>query len=160
MKTEELYAEVPCRRCGKTKLKSSSFCPHCGHVQEETWLDRLRHSVGGARGEGPGSRHPLVVAIAAAVLAGALFLAYEALADGRYEDLVTIVVIVFLVIRAFHRVRKLPGVPGQASEDGHAGSASSPAEEADAPEIRCTNCGARIDADAKECPRCGTRFTS
>ena len=158
MNTEELYREVPCRRCGKMKLKSSSFCPHCGYVQEESWLDRLRNRLAGGGTQAGGSRNVLVVAIASAVLVGAAFLAYDAVVDGRYEDLVTIAVIVLLSIRAFYRIRTRSGMPGGTSGDEPAESAVSPTEGVPAPQYTCENCGTRVDAGATECPRCGTRF--
>ena len=159
MKTEELYAEVPCRRCGKSKLRSSSFCPHCGHVQEETWFDRLRNRLGGAGGEGAGTRNSLAIVIASVVLAGAAFLAVDAISEGRYTDLITIGVMVLLSIRAFMRMRNKSASPGEATTEASTDRTVSRAQTDDlAPQYSCENCGTRVDVDAAECPKCGTRF--
>ena len=155
MTTENLYKEAPCRKCGKMKLKSSSFCPHCGHVQEEGWLDRIRDRFGA----GGGASFSLSTVIAAVVLIGAVILAVDAIADGRYSDLITIAVLVLVSLRAFYRMR------GQ-TERADAGSKPATRERSDsltetddlATHYACENCGTQVAADAKECPKCGTRF--
>jgi len=156
MKTEDLYAEVPCPRCGKNRLKSSSFCPHCGHVHEESWLDRLRGRLGGEGIQRPNS---LVLAVALLGLGVAAVLAAAAIAEGRYRDLIAIAVIAALSIRAFLRLRKGTG-PAHDAEPHDAPDDGGPDREADpsTPHYSCEKCGTTVRSDATECPKCGTRF--
>lgn len=156
MKTEDLYAEVPCSRCGKSRLKSSSFCPHCGYVHEESWLERLKDRLGGGGGQ---RRSPVVLAVALLGLGVAAVLAAGAIAEGRTRDLIAIATIAALAIRAFLRSRKEPGPP-QEPESSDATDDDGPDKEADpsSPHYSCENCGATVRSDATECPKCGTRF--
>jgi RNA polymerase subunit RPABC4/transcription elongation factor Spt4 len=158
MKTEELYAEVPCRQCGKNKLKSSSFCPHCGHVQEESWLDRLRGYLGGG-GDQAGSRNPLAVVIAVVVLAGAAVLAVNAILEGRYSDLISIAIFVLIGIRAFFRMRNAGGGSGQTSESRPDQTVSHTDDDDLATHYVCENCATQVAGDATQCPKCGSRFS-
>lgn len=156
MKTEELYTEVPCQRCGKSRLKWSSFCPHCGYVQEESFLERLRSRLGGG---GSPSRTALAVAIALLGLGTAAVLAAEAIAEGRIRDLIAIATIAVLSIRAFLHLRKKTGQANAPEPDG---AADDDVGEEDAnartPHPACENCGAVVQSDAVQCPKCGARF--
>src|SRR3989338_6772578 len=39
--TDDLYKEVPCKRCGQKRLAVASFCPHCGEIAKESWIEKI-----------------------------------------------------------------------------------------------------------------------
>ena len=156
MTTEDLYAEVPCSRCGKSRLKSASFCPHCGYIHESSWLERLKSSLGGGGGR---QRSPLALAVALLGLGVAAVLAAAAIAEGRTRDLIAIATIAALAIRAFLRSRKQPGPAEVPAADGRADNdGSDETTDPSIPHYSCENCGTTVRSDATECPKCGTHF--
>lgn len=157
MDTEGLYEEVPCRRCGRMKLRLASVCPHCGDVKEETWWDRLKQSLSGrttAGGEGPGLVALLPVLLALAI---AGYVAYQALVKGSYQNLVAAAILLFLALRGWFGRRS--GQPRRSSSSEKSSDGVHPTSlDLPGPHFSCENCGATVGEKDAECPRCGMRF--
>ncbi len=157
MNTDDLYAEVTCRRCGKGRLKSSTFCPHCGLVQEETWVDRLRERLRGGSGQAKEGLSPtLIVALAMLAIAG--ILAVDAIVDGRYSDLITVALLVLFSLRAFFRRKSSPSTSPERRPTSSEKTTVEAGTDDLATHYACENCGTQVAADASQCPKCGMRF--
>lgn len=153
MTGEDLYREVRCSRCGNMKLKTASFCPHCGHVTEEHWWDRLMDRL--RPGEGAAGGRPTQIAVVTTLigLAIASFFLYNAIQTESLRSLIVAVLTLIFALRSWFATRS------RTEEAGEDVSVSEPEEfEEIGGEASCDNCGARVDASATECPNCGMKF--
>jgi len=152
--TEDLYKEVPCKRCGQKKLAIASFCPHCGEIVSESWIEsvvkRFR-SDGGAEGKSIN----IVPVLVGLIVAG--YFLYTAIERESIQGLIIALLSLFFVFRSMFSGSKR-------SVQSNSGSEPSVHEAENAPDdpfsdkFFCENCGTKVPGDASECPKCGMKF--
>jgi RNA polymerase subunit RPABC4/transcription elongation factor Spt4 len=150
---EDLYIEEQCRQCGQKKLKNASFCPHCGYVKQKSWFDSLGEIFGRggvSEGTGGGLKGPTVPTIIGILFAG--YLVYSAIEKNSVQSLIMALLVLFAVLQSWLSGKK------KSVADKEPGGAS--VEESTVPKDKffCENCSAQVDADARQCPKCGMKF--
>ncbi len=135
-------------------MKSSSFCPHCGYVQEESQWDKLTRGLTGRKKPTKATLFSSLVALA---LAG-IFL-YRAFVKGSLSSILFALVALAGALQAWLS-KKHAGEEAESEE-----SAESKVEDAIIKEptalsehIYCENCGTEVTAEALQCPKCGKMF--
>lgn len=154
MTGEDLYIEEQCPQCGQKKLKNASFCPHCGYVKKKGWFDSVREIFGrGEVGEsgGGGLKGPTVSMVIGILFAS--YLVYSAIEKNSIQSLIMAVLVLFAVLQSWLSGRK-KRENADREEDNDQEGESDPLEN----EVRCENCGTRVDAEARVCPKCGMKF--
>ncbi|MBI2618967.1 MAG: hypothetical protein HYW57_02695 [Ignavibacteriales bacterium] len=137
------------------KLKTASFCPHCGHIEKEHWWDRIRDRFQGD-GSTSGAR-PTQAALVSTLmgLAIASYFLYTAIQKESIQSLILAVLTFIFVLRSWFAARKR-------KEDSESDESTTThvfdAEEILENKFYCENCGARVDQDADQCPKCGMKF--
>lgn len=161
MNTEHLYDEHQCRRCHRMKLRSSNFCPHCGHTHEETWFDKVRDffaDFNGSETVKPATKTGYYSIILTALVS--LYFFYEAIAKGSLMSLVPAIITLVFAVRTWLAMRGKTeeyltpsGGDAQTREDDRADNLL-------ATKYSCEHCGASIGELAPEahCKECGTVF--
>ncbi len=160
MKAEDLYQEYKCPRCGKAVLRLASFCPHCGHVKEESWWDKIQDFFQSTRT--PEASRPTSKKVFSTLLglliAGFFF--YQALQKGSIQSGFVALISFAMAVRAWFSTRDRVE---EASTDRVTTVEDLDKDEEDgslpAPQrFFCENCNTEVPADASICPKCGTRF--
>jgi DNA-directed RNA polymerase subunit RPC12/RpoP len=158
MAATDIYEQVKCPQCGGVRYKAVTFCPHCGHREEESLLDRLREFLSGGSKSKAGAG--LLSAFVSLIIA--IFFLLDAI---RAQSLVSLLVAMFAfagAIRAWWTTRdqgedsiaiELPPPRSQEEEPEAAHSETVPASK-----FFCENCGTEVAEDATQCPKCGMRF--
>ena len=152
--TEDLYKEIPCKRCGQKRLAIASFCPYCGEVVEESWVEKVVKSL--QPGEGTDGKGVNLVPVLLGLIIAAYFL-YTAIERESIQGLIFALLSIFFVIRSM-----FSGSPRSGQSDS--GKLPSVHEADNAPDdpfsdkFFCENCGTKVPADATECPKCGMKF--
>lgn len=156
MKTEDLFAEQTCPRCGNAYKKAVSFCPHCGYVKEESWLDALTDLFGAGGATGTSQSH-----LISAVMSGlvGLYLLVDALRKGSLGGLLIAAIALIIALRAWILSRRA----GESTDVvPHSAEYAPETHEVDdaipLQKFFCENCGTEVTEDARECPKCGMKF--
>jgi len=154
MTGEDLYREVKCRRCGKMKLKSAGFCPHCGYVQKEHWWDRLldRFRISPSSE----SARPTRIAVASTMIGVALasFFLYNAIQKQSLQSLILAILTLIFAFRSWFATR------GRVEDAGSETPTTHLPDDFDVLEDNffCENCGTRVNQNTETCPKCGMKF--
>ena len=156
---EDLYREVPCRRCGQKKLAVASFCPHCGETVKQGWFEKVTKGIrsDGGTGESRFSSVQVIPVLLGLLISGYFF--YTAIEQESIQGLIIALLSLFFAFRSM--VSGSSRSPQMKSEDQTVIH-----EDQDTPDdpiadkFFCENCGTRVSGDATECPKCGMKFGS
>lgn len=156
----DLYTEVKCRQCGQMRQKVASFCPHCGHVVEESWWERL---LGLFRSEEKPSheRKGGNKAISALLTLGfASYLLYNAIEKESIQSLIIAVMMLIVAIRSWFSGRTQEQHTGQGDQESAMKTEEQKESLPSLPsgKLFCENCGAEVSSGAVVCPKCGMQF--
>jgi len=151
---EDLYIEEQCPQCGQKKLKNASFCPHCGYVKKKSWIDSLREVFGrGGMQEAAGrrSRGPTASTIIGILFAG--YLVYSAIEKNSVQSLIMALLVLFAVLQSWYSSRKKAQTTDRQPNNHQVTESETPEDK-----FFCENCSTQVDAQARECPKCGMKF--
>jgi len=160
MNDENLYAEQICPKCGRSFLKASSFCPHCGYVKEESWWGRL---TGGVRGGSSSQPQPVTPSKLLGTLIGlavAGFFLYQALQTGSIQSWGLALLSFVMAIRAWFTTKtrfeddKVERTTTLEDIEEQEDSVADPQSQ----HFFCENCSTKVPAEATSCPKCGMKF--
>ncbi len=151
--TEDLYKEVPCKRCGQKMLAIASFCPHCGEIVSEGWFERvLRRFRSDDGGIGLANMLPVLVGL---VVAG--YFLYTAIEQGSIQGYILAFFSLLFAFRAlFSGSRQSGRVNSEGQPTIH--DADEPPDDTPADKFFCENCGTEVPGESTECPKCGMKF--
>jgi rubrerythrin len=173
MSGEYLFREIQCERCGRTRMKEASFCPHCGYAEEESWWKRVANLFRGSAGANKTTSSALLSAFLG--LAVASFFLFEAIRKESVASLAIALVAIIAALRAWFSTRNRveeatdPARPPRSGESGGEEPLSLEDDESEhstdpletilsGQKFFCENCGNEVREDARECPKCGMKF--
>lgn len=159
METKSLHEENGCKRCGKTKLKSSSFCPHCGYVHEETFIDRIRDFFSGFQKEEkktPVTRSGYYSVILTLLVS--IYFFYEAITKRSLFSLAPAIFTLIYAIKGWLTERKKHEDSAHQDLPGHVKPEAEVRDDVLSQLFFCEECGAEIGEHDERCKKCGMQF--
>lgn len=156
----DLYTEVKCRQCGQMKQKVASFCPHCGHVVEEGWWERLLGAFRSVEKSPQERKSGSNVLSTLLTLGFASYLLYNAVEKESIQSLIVAVVMLIVAIRSWFSRRTGEQHAGEEEHESvmKAEEAEEPLPSLPSAKLFCENCGTEVSSAAVACPKCGMQF--
>lgn len=135
-------------------LAVASFCPHCGEVVSESWIEKAAkglRSDSGTNGKGVN----LVPVLIGIIIAG--YFLYTAIEQQSIQGFIIAILSLFFAFRAMVSGSSRPRQTNEEDQPSVHEAENVP-DDPFADKFFCENCGTKVPADAMVCPKCGMKF--